>query len=73
MQKKHDVVEIEQDLPQLTRGQEHGLEVPVPFAVMGTVFNTLYIALLASAARGVDCNPDEDGINRLDDFPRELT
>ena len=40
-----------------------------PIAVAGTMYSTLYITLLSSAARTWDCTDDADGVSRLDDFP----
>lgn len=46
------------------------IRAPTPLAVVGTIYSTLYIALLFTAARGVDCNNDDLGVSRLDDFPQ---
>ena len=40
-----------------------------PLAIAGTMYSTLYITLLSSAARTWDCTDDADGVSRLDDFP----
>ena len=40
-----------------------------PIAIAGTMYSTLYITLLSSAARTWDCTDDADGVSRLDDFP----
>eukprot|EP01051_Picozoa_sp_SAG22_P004779 SAG22_NODE_265_length_13348_cov_150.719149_6_plen_1184_part_00 len=44
-------------------------EVPAPNAMAGTAYSVLFIALLSTVARGVDCNRDDVGVSRLDDFP----
>ena len=46
-----------------------GTATSTPIAVAGTMYSTLYITLLSSAARTFDCTTDDAGVSRLDDFP----
>ena len=46
-----------------------GTATSTPTAVAGTMYSTLYITLLSSAARTFDCTTDDDGVSRLDDYP----
>jgi hypothetical protein len=46
-----------------------GTAASTPIAVAGTMYSTLYITLLSSAARTFDCTTDDAGVSRLDDFP----